>query len=166
LQTIYDEDFTSIKDRLSIALSIDYRSYLQDDILCKVDRATMSVALEGREPFLDHRIIEFVAQLPTEFKYDSSQKRILKEVVHDYIPKQLMDRPKIGFSVPVYSWLKGDLSFLLEEYLDLNSVEEAGVFNASYVQKLKQDFIKGRLYDPLIIWKILSFQMWFNQWMK
>ena len=71
-------------------------------LLQKVDRATMSVGLEGREPFLDHRIVEFVAQLPDEYKYKNGEKKfLLKEIVHDYIPKKLMERPKKGFAIPI-----------------------------------------------------------------
>ena len=88
--------------------------YLQNDILTKVDCATMSVSIEGREPFLDHRIIEFVAQLPSKYKYGHTQKMILKDIVHKYIPKELMDRPKSGFTSPINSWLKTDLKYLLD----------------------------------------------------
>jgi asparagine synthase (glutamine-hydrolysing) len=162
--TAYDEDYRSFNDDLSIALAIDYIMYLQNDILTKVDRATMSVSLEGREPFLDHRIVEFVAQLPVEFKYGVIQKRILKDIVHKYIPKQFMDRPKAGFSIPIYSWLKKDIYYLLEENLNSVKIDETGLFRPLFVKKLKQDFLKGRLKDPTIIWKLLQFQMWYTKW--
>ncbi|HET9570204.1 MAG TPA: asparagine synthase (glutamine-hydrolyzing) [Bacteroidales bacterium] len=164
-KTSFDNNFKSFKDSLSIALAADYSMYLQNDILTKVDRATMSVSLEGREPFLDHRIIEYAAQLPTEYKYGATKKMILKDIVHKYIPKQLMERPKTGFTVPVYSWLKSDLLFLLDENLNQQSIENSGLFNWTYVQKLKQDFLKDKLYDPTIIWKLLQFQIWYNKWM-
>lgn len=166
LKTIYDDDFSGFKDILSIALGIDYILYLQNDILAKVDRATMSVSLEGREPFLDHRIIEFAAQLPSDFKYGLKQKMILRDIVHKYVPENLMDRPKTGFTVPIYSWLKNDLSYLLEENLNITLINNSGLFNAKYVQKLKSDFEKDRLYDPTIIWKLLQFQMWYNTWIN
>ncbi len=165
-QTIFDDDFSRFKDSLSIALATDYSIYLQNDILTKVDRATMSVSLEGREPFLDHRIIEFAAQLPSSFKYGHTQKMILKDIVYKYVPKQLMDRPKTGFSIPVYSWLKDDLSYLLEENLNSTVIAKTGLFNPIYVQKLKRNFMNGQLYDPAIIWKLLQFQMWYNMWIK
>jgi asparagine synthase (glutamine-hydrolysing) len=162
--TAYDFDFTKIDDSLSIPLVIDYLMYLQNDILTKVDRATMSVSLEGREPFLDHRIIEFTARFPMEFKNGSIQKMILKDIVYKYVPKLLMDRPKAGFSVPIYSWLKKDMYFLLAEFLDPPKIKESGLFQPLFVQKLKQDFIKGHLKDPTIIWKLLQFQMWYSKW--
>ncbi len=165
-QTVFDDDFSHFKDSLSIALATDYSSYLQNDILTKVDRATMSVSLEGREPFLDHRLIEFAAQLPNSFKYGHTQKMILKDIVYKYVPKQLMDRPKTGFSIPVYSWLKDDLYYLLEENLNSTVIAKTGLFNPIHVQKLKRNFMNGQLYDPTIIWKLLQFQMWYNMWIK
>jgi asparagine synthase (glutamine-hydrolysing) len=163
----FDNDFSNFQDDLSKALAADYKMYLQNDILTKVDRATMSVALEGREPFLDHRIIEFVAQLPSEFKYNGTiQKRILKDIVHDYVPKSLMDRPKTGFEVPIYKWLKTDLSYLLDLHLNSDIITSTGFFNPRYVQKLRRDFQADKLKDPSVIWKILQFQMWYKTWMN
>jgi asparagine synthase (glutamine-hydrolysing) len=164
-QTSFDTDFSNFKDSLSVALATDYRMYLQNDILTKVDRATMSVSLEGREPFLDHRIIEYVAQLPSNYKYAQTQKMILKDIVHKYVPEYLLDRPKAGFTLPIYEWLKTDLKFLLDEYLTFTIVNNAGVFNPDYVQKLKHDFLKGHFNDPQIIWKLLQFHMWYLKWM-
>ena len=139
--------------------------YLENDILTKVDRATMSVSLEGREPFLDHRIIEYVAQLPMDFKYGQTQKRILRDIVYKYIPKELMDRPKTGFSIPIYNWLKTDLRYLIEENLDSSSIEETGIFSVSSVEKIKIQFFNDQLDDLTIIWKLLQFQMWYKKWM-
>jgi len=165
LATIFDEDLTRVRDRLSMALAIDYNLYLQNDIMTKVDRATMSVALEGREPLLDHRILEFAARLPSEYKYGSTQKRILKEIVHRYIPREMMDRPKAGFSIPLESWLRGELSYLLEEYFEKNLIIQSGLFNPEYAIALKRAFLAGRRVNPLIIWKILQYQIWYKQWM-
>lgn len=163
--TVFNNDFTNFTDGLSIALASDYGMYLQNDILTKVDRATMSVSLEGREPFLDHRIIEFVAQLPIEYKFGTTQKMILKDIVHKYVPKHIMDRPKMGFEIPIYSWLKKDLAYLVEENLNPTIIAKTGLFQPNYVQKIRQDFDNGRLKDPTIIWKLLQFQMWHTKWM-
>jgi asparagine synthase (glutamine-hydrolysing) len=165
-KTVYDEDFSRFKDNLSVALATDFSMYLQNAILVKVDRATMSVSLEGREPLLDHRIVEFAAQLPSNFKYGQTQKMILKDIVYKYVPKQLLDRPKAGFSIPVHTWLKDDLSYLLEENMNLGIIAKSGLFNQVTVQKLVSRFMHDKLYDPNIIWKLLQFQMWFNLWMK
>jgi len=112
LSTSFD-DVTRLmphNDCIDKMMAIDYKTYQLDDILTKVDRATMSVSLEGREPLLDHRIIEFVATLPSSFKIkDGNKKYILKSIVHDYIPKELMDRPKMGFSIPLNEWFGDEL---------------------------------------------------------
>ena len=155
-----------IQETLSAGLAMDYKMYLQNDILTKVDRATMSVSLEGREPFLDHRIIEFVAQLPFTFKLGNASKMILKDIVYKYIPKNMMDRPKSGFEIPVSQWLKGDLSYLLDDYLNEGALKESGIFNIDFVKQLKKDFFSSKLKDPFIIWKILQFQMWYKKWMN
>ncbi len=119
-QTIFDTEslLNDGNDGISRMLAIDYKTYLPDDILTKVDRATMSVSLEGREPLLDYRLAEFTARLPSEFKIKGSErKRIFKSVAHRYIPKQMLDRPKKGFSVPYFTWLRNDLRDLLEHHL-------------------------------------------------
>ncbi len=95
---------------LAFMMAIDYQTYLADDILQKVDRASMSVGLEAREPFLDHHVIEWSAKLPDSYKYQKGIKKyILKEIVHRYVPKNLMDRPKMGFAIPIEKWLYEDL---------------------------------------------------------
>lgn len=163
---IFDNNFSKCNDNLSAALAIDYTFYLQNDILTKVDRATMSVALEGREPFLDHRIIEFVAQLPTDFKIKDTQKKILKDILYNYVPKELMDRPKTGFSLPIDSWLKKDLAYLLDENLNERSILETGLFNNEYVKQLRKDFDQNKLNNSTMIWKLLQFQLWYKEWMR
>ncbi|MFN2440801.1 MAG: asparagine synthase (glutamine-hydrolyzing), partial [Chitinophagaceae bacterium] len=101
-------------DPLSYMMAVDYQTYMVDDILQKVDRATMSVSLEGREPFLDQHIIEWAAQLPSEYKYHKGQKKyILKQIVYKYIPQQMMERPKMGFAIPIEQWLLNELRGLV-----------------------------------------------------
>lgn len=102
---------TNITGDLSRMMAYDYKTYLLDDILPKVDRATMSVSLEGREPLLDHRLIEFAAQLPENYKINNGVKKyILREITHNYVPKEMMERKKMGFAVPVKKWLLGVLA--------------------------------------------------------
>jgi asparagine synthase (glutamine-hydrolysing) len=166
-QTKYDSDFSKFDNVLDLALAIDYEMYLQNDIMTKVDRASMSVSLEGREPLLDHRLTEFVIQLPIEYKFNNNGgKRILKDIVHDYVPKELVDRPKAGFSLPIYKWLLGDLRYLLDEYLSEKSISESGLFSVSFVTRQIDLFKKNRFYYKPIIWKLLMFQMWYLRWMK
>jgi len=152
---------------IEVAMAVDYQRYLPNDILTKVDRATMSVSLEGREPLLDHRLAEFVIQLPFEFKATkTTSKKILKDIVHGYIPKEMMDRPKKGFSLPIYDWLRNDLSYLIEEYLNDHSLKTSGLFNVPFVSNQVHLFKKGRLHYKPFIWKMLMFQMWWDRWMK
>lgn len=166
LPSEYDSDFSGFSDSLSMAQVIDYRMYMSDDILTKVDRATMSISLEGREPLLDHRITEFMAQLPSKYKMGSSQKLILKDIVHKYVPESLMNRSKAGFSVPLNSWLRGDLKHLIDEHLSENQILATGFFNPIFVKRLITKFEANKIKDPTLIWKIIQFQMWYKRWMQ
>lgn len=158
------EDF---KSPLSYMMAIDFQTYMLDDILQKVDRATMTNSLEGREPMLDHRILEFAAQLPDEYKYQNGiKKRILREITHDYIPKELLDRPKMGFAIPIAKWLKNELRDHVEEYLNEGRIEKQGIFNWEFITKLKMDFYKGRKEYDSKLWYFLMFQMWYERWME
>jgi asparagine synthase (glutamine-hydrolysing) len=148
-------------------MAIDYQTYLIDDILQKVDRATMSQSLEGRDPFLDHRIIEFAARLPNEYKYhNGTKKRILRDIVHQYIPQELMDRPKMGFAIPIAEWMSNELKELVEEYISESNIKAQGLFNWEYILKLKTAFFNGKKEYDVKIWCILMFQMWYSKWMK
>jgi asparagine synthase (glutamine-hydrolysing) len=154
------------EDPLSFMMAIDYQTYMVDDILQKVDRATMSVSLEGREPFLDQDIIEWAAQLPSEHKYYRRQKKfILKEIVHRYIPKEIMERPKMGFGIPVDDWLGNELKDLVKEYLSEENLRLHGLFNEAKVTKTVADFFAGRKEKYLKIWHLLMFQMWYKHWL-
>ena len=147
-------------------MAVDYQTYLLDDILQKVDRACMSVSLEGREPFLDHRIIEWAAQIPDSFKYHHGEKKyILKEIVHQYIPKSFLDRPKMGFAIPIGRWMANELKDKIEDYLDDKRINQQGIFNNDVVSKLKNDFLNGRTELSFKIWYLLMFQMWYDKWM-
>ena len=152
---------------LAYMMAIDYQTYLVDDILQKVDRASMTASLEGREPFLDHRIIEWAAQLPDNYKYyKGSKKHILKEIVHQYVPKKLMDRPKMGFAIPIENWLITDLKEEVNYYLNKDKIEKQHIFNSDFVEKIKLDFYSGRKELANKLWYFLMFQMWYEKWMK
>lgn len=153
------------QNELEVAMAIDYNSYLPDDILTKVDRATMSVSIEGREPLLDHRISEFVAQLPLSYKTNGVDgKKILKDIVHSYVPKTMMERPKSGFSLPIYDWLRNDLSYLLDEYLSEDALKMSGLLNEQWILTQVNLFKEKKLHYQQIIWNLLMFQMWYKQW--
>ncbi|MEN9400289.1 MAG: hypothetical protein RL632_1392 [Bacteroidota bacterium] len=152
---------------LAYMMAIDYQTYLPDDILQKVDRATMTVSLEGREPFLDHRVIEWAAQLPDHLKYhDGIKKYILKEIVHQHIPKSLLDRPKMGFAVPIAKWLQTDLRDLVEEQLSSSRIVQQGIFQPLFVKRLKDDFYNGKKELDTKLWYMLMFQLWYSKWME
>jgi asparagine synthase (glutamine-hydrolysing) len=156
------ENFTS----LAYMQAIDYETYLVDDILQKVDRATMSASLEGREPFLDHRVIEWAARLPDSYKYfEGNKKYILKEIVHQYIPKNTMDRPKMGFAIPIDRWLSNELRPYVEEFLSEETIEKQGIFHWGAIEKLKTAFLNGKKELDFKIWYLLMFQMWYKKWM-
>ena len=155
------------KTSLTYMMAIDYQTYLVDDILQKVDRASMAVSLEGREPFLDHRIIEWAAQLPDDFKYFKGNKKyILKEIVHQYIPKAMMDRPKMGFAIPIENWLTIDLKNQVLYYLSDENILKQNIFELKFIQKIKNDFYSGKKEFGVKIWYLLMFQMWYEKWMK
>jgi asparagine synthase (glutamine-hydrolysing) len=157
---------TGYTDALSYMMAIDYQTYMVDDILQKVDRATMSVGLEGREPFLDQDIIEWAARIPSEYKYYKGQKKyILKQIVHKYIPKEIMERPKMGFGIPIENWLNNELKSLVQEFLSEDSLKQHGLFNADEVKKIVSEFFAGRKEKHLKIWYLLMFQMWYKRWM-
>lgn len=167
VQTFFDREreLNSLND-LDKMLAIDYKTYLPDDIMLKVDRAGMSVSLEGREPLLDHRLIEFAAQLPEDLKIKRGDKKyLLKQIVHDYIPEALMKRPKMGFGVPVCDWLRKDLKYYTQEFMDEKDFEKHGLFKKEGIETIMKNFFNGdKNYDNLF-WYLLIFQMWFKKWM-
>lgn len=167
LETMYlsNELKSEFKSPLSYMTAIDYQTYMLDDILQKVDRSTMIHSLEGREPFLDHRIIEYAAQLPDEFKYSNGvKKRILRDITYQYVPQSLLDRPKMGFAIPLATWLTDDLRDLVESHLSQKKIEEQGIFNWGYIDRIKASFNAGKKEYDTKLWYILMFQMWYEKW--
>jgi len=158
---------SSVSDNLNTMLAFDYIGYMTDDILTKVDRASMSVGLESREPMIDHRIIEWVAKFPTELKLkNNSPKYILKEIVHKYVPKSLLDRPKKGFSIPLHLWFNSDLKYYLDEHLSEKSLKKSGLLNVDKILFWKKQYLGGVPINFNKIWFPLVFQMWYDRWMN
>ncbi|HEY4936235.1 MAG TPA: asparagine synthase (glutamine-hydrolyzing), partial [Puia sp.] len=155
-------------DVLSKILGVDFKTYLPDDILVKVDRATMSVSLEGREPFIDHRIIEWVARLPIDLKIRKGNKKyILKKIAEKYIPAEMLNKPKMGFGVPINVWFRKELYDLFNEYLDEKAIKKNDFLDAAYISKLKQNYFENPSEDEAgKIWLPLMFQMWWQRWMS
>lgn len=140
---------------------MDSLGYLPDDVLTKVDRASMAVALEVRVPLLDHRIQEFAWSLPFHQKFrDGTSKWLLRQLLYRYLPVDLVERPKMGFAVPLAAWLRGPLRDWAEAMLDRQSLEAGGVFRAEPVKRLWSAFLQGhdRFREP--IWTLLMYQAW------
>ncbi len=165
VKTSFDDidNLNSSLDSFDKMFAVDYKTYMVDDVLHKVDRATMSVGLEGREPFLDQRIVEFVSRLPSDMKIKNGDKKwLLKEITHKYLPKDIMDRPKMGFAIPVDKWLKNELKDYVEEYV---SDKYDTVLDGKELEKIKKLFFLGRV-NYNVIWNVLIFQMWYKRWVQ
>jgi asparagine synthase (glutamine-hydrolysing) len=151
---------------MSFMMYYDLKTYLPDDILVKVDRATMGVSLEGREPLLDNKILEFSSKLPLHFKYrNNSGKYILRKILRKYIPDELIERPKQGFGVPVYEWFKGDLKHLFYEYLSKDKIKKDGIFNADYVNENLDNYFNNKGINHNKLWLLFVFQMWKSEYL-
>ena len=139
----------------------DFNYYLPDDLLVKVDRASMHYSLETRVPLLDYRIMEFAFNLNSELKIkNKTMKYLLKEVLYDYVPKQIFDRPKQGFSIPLVKWLKTDLNYLLEKYTSREIIEQHNLLNYPVVEKLKKEYLGGVDYLFNRLWVIIVLHWW------
>jgi asparagine synthase (glutamine-hydrolysing) len=149
----------------------DLRHFLPDDILVKVDRTTMACGLEGREPLLDHRVAEFALGLPYDMRRGAlGPKHLMRKILYKYVPREIIERPKQGFAVPLSRWLRGDLSTLVDEFLAPERIRDGGIFDPDVVAKTVKNFRDGgtandRL-DTQKVWYLLSFEMWRSRWMQ
>ena len=152
---------------------LDEETYLPGDILCKVDRASMKYSLEARCPILDVNVMEYSYRLPHSYKYsDGVKKRILKDIAYDYIPKELLDRPKVGFGVPLDKWMRGSLREALQDMCSEAFLREQGIFDAQYVHDFINTYLKtgdrgpasGANYSK-VAWSFFVFQQWYRMYM-
>jgi asparagine synthase (glutamine-hydrolysing) len=142
----------------------DQATYLPDDILTKVDRASMAVSLEARVPVIDHRIVEFSHTLPLEMKIRSgSGKHLLRKILYKYVPPELIERPKQGFGLPIDEWLRGPLKAWAEELLDERRLRREGYLRPEPVKRAWKEHLSGRKNMPYHLWAVLMFQSWLGE---
>jgi asparagine synthase (glutamine-hydrolysing) len=164
-KTIYKDD-NKHNDLLNLVLLNDQKTYLLDDILTKIDRTTMFTSLEGREPFLDNKIVEFALSLPSQWKIrNGTEKYLLKQVLYRYLPKELVDRPKKGFGLPIQKWFRNELRPLLDYHLSKEKLVETGLFNVEFIHKELEEYYNGRNTNINKFWLILVYMQWREKWM-
>jgi asparagine synthase (glutamine-hydrolysing) len=145
----------------------DYHVSMVDNILVSTDRATMSVSIEGREPLLDHRIAEFMAQVPIELKYkDGDKKYLLKKVLARYLPESMIEKPKRGFGIPMLEWFGGDLRYIFEKYFQQHKLKQHNLLNTKYILKQHKKLLNNKEINVSRLWLVLVFQMWYEKYKK
>ena len=161
--------FIAAQDRgvLQAAMYTDMKTYLPDDNLVKVDRASMAVSLEARVPFLDPDLARYALQLPQRAKMGRRgrrDKRILRRLLPRYLPPDLYERPKRGFSIPMGSWLRGELGWLLDEYLDGARLSREGLFDPKFVESAVAEHRSGERGREALLWALVFWEMWRERW--
>jgi asparagine synthase (glutamine-hydrolysing) len=171
VEPIIDDTFAEIwnsvpsKDKVRRMQEVDLKSYLPGDLMYKVDIASMANSLEVRSPFLDYRVVEFGLSLPWRYKVGKGEnKHILREIAREFVPRELIDRPKMGFGIPRGSWLRNELRGMVNEVLLDGDFHSRGWFNQKEVEKVIKRHNEGQELDHLI-WPMFILQLWANHWL-
>jgi asparagine synthase (glutamine-hydrolysing) len=142
-------------------MAVDAQTYMSDDILVKLDRAAMANSLETRVPFLDHRVVELAWRFPLDLKIrDGQGKWILRQLLNRLVPRELTDRPKKGFAIPLAAWLRGPLCDWCEALLDESRLRQQGYFDVRVIRRSWQRHLQGNEDNALRLWGVLMFQAW------
>ena len=159
------EELSLAGEDLAAYLWFDQRYYLADDILMKVDRMSMAHSIEVRPPFLDHRIVEFAASLPSHFKIRGArQKVILKDLMKGKLPPSILQRKKVGFDIPAHQWLRGPLRELMRDTLAAGASEHAGVFRPSAIEACMRRHLERRANLGYHLWGLTILFLWMRRW--
>jgi asparagine synthase (glutamine-hydrolysing) len=154
-------DWPKLPDDVARMMALDAMTYLPDDILVKVDRAAMATSLETRAPFLDHRVVEYAWRLPMALRIREGQSKwLLRQVLYRYVPKELIERPKMGFGIPLDAWLLGPLRDWAEALLDEDRLRREGYFNPTAIRRIWQAHLVGGQSFGYRLWSVLMFQAW------